>query len=131
MLYGGGITYSQHYRSNKLNYKDLESKRSEHIITIKKLKICNQLRGAVNPVVLTQIKKLETPFLEVRLMKENIMKKDEIVDENVENIVHYKEIAFFLDEAELMVEASLFFQLFEVKKTFDDIKNQYAVGYNE
>ena len=82
-------------------------------------------------MVLTQIKKLETPFLEVRLMKENIMKKDEIVDENVENIVHYKEIAFFLDEAELMVEASLFFQLFEVKKTFDDIKNQYAVGYNE
>ena len=47
---------------------------------MKKFRISNQLKGAVNPVVLTRIKKSDTPFLEVRLMKENIMKKHEVID---------------------------------------------------
>jgi hypothetical protein len=48
------------------------------------------MKNAVNPVVLSQIKKSETPFLEVRLSKENIEKKGEIVDESEEKIIHYE-----------------------------------------
>jgi hypothetical protein len=33
-----------------------------------------------------------------------------------------------MDEAELMVEASLFLKIFGLKKNFDHVTNQYAVG---
>lgn len=43
-------------------------------------------------------------------------------------ITHYKEVTFFMDEAEVMVEAALFLKMFGLKKSFDDVTNQYAVG---
>ena len=33
-----------------------------------------------------------------------------------------------MDEAEVMVEAALFLKIFALKKNFDDVTNQYAVG---
>ena len=45
-----------------------------------------------------------------------------------EKIAHYKEITFFMDEAEVMVEAALFLKMFGLKKNYDHVTNQYAVG---
>lgn len=45
-----------------------------------------------------------------------------------ERITHYKEVSFFIDEAEVMVEAALFLKLFSSKKHFDHVNNQYAFG---
>lgn len=33
-----------------------------------------------------------------------------------------------MDEAEVMVEAALFLKIFGLKKNFDHVTNQYAVG---
>ena len=43
-------------------------------------------------------------------------------------ITHYKEVTFFMDQAEVMVEAALFLNMFGLKKNFDYVTNQYAVG---
>jgi hypothetical protein len=50
------------------------------------------------------------------------------VKEEEERITHYREMTFFMDEAEVMVEAALFLKIFGLKKNFDHVTNQYAVG---
>jgi hypothetical protein len=48
-------------------------------------------------------------------------------EEKPEQIDHYKSIVFFLDEAELMVEASLFPKLMDLKKYIDQIQDNYRL----
>lgn len=41
-------------------------------MTVKKIKFNNQMKDAVNPVVLSQIKKSNYPFIELRLVRERL-----------------------------------------------------------
>jgi hypothetical protein len=81
-------------------------RKAQQTIRIKKLKINNQLRHALNPVILSQIKKSNYPFLEIKMDEQNLVLSRE-KKQNSESIQHYKSIIYFLDEAELIIEAAL------------------------
>ena len=66
------ISYAQHDKTSRINYQNYESNETEKVITIKKLKINNQTYSGINPVVVSQIKKSNHPFLELRLVQQKL-----------------------------------------------------------
>lgn len=55
--------------------QNFKVKKSEQCFRIKKLKINNQLMDAVNPVILSQIKKSKYPFFELKKQKQNLIQE--------------------------------------------------------
>lgn len=80
-------------------------------------------------MILSQIKKSNFPFVEVRIEKQNLLAAAEIdkpdgerdKDDSSNQVDHYKSVVLFLDEAEVMVEAALFPQLLEIRKSIEQI----------
>ena len=68
---------------------------------------------AVNPVTLSQIKKSNYPFLEIKSSRQ--MNANEKNDSR-NSIVHYKYIIFFLDEAEMMIEYTQINEIFRIQR---------------
>jgi hypothetical protein len=101
-------------------------RKTEQTVKIRKLKINNQLKHALNPVVVSQIKKSNYPFLEIRREKQNLVLWEDRNKSNDQGIEHYKSSIFFLDEAELVIEAALIPEALNFKKSIDQIISQYA-----
>lgn len=112
------IQFTDEQRITGIKERDLNQNfkvnKSEQCFRIKKLKINNQLMEAVNPVILSQIKKSKYPFFELTKQKQNLIQdsNNEIAPDQID---HYKTNVFFLDEAELMVEAALFPKILNLK----------------
>jgi hypothetical protein len=123
------IEYTEEEKMSKIVESELHAnfniRKSEQCFTIKKMKVNNQLLDAVNPVILSQIKKSKYPFLEFKKQKQNLTEESKAEDEA--QIDHYKTNVFFLDEAELMVEASLLPKLLNLKKYVDQINHNYRI----
>ena len=61
--------------------------------------------------------------------KQNLIQEDK--KDSTDQIDHYKSQMFFLDEAELMVEASLLPKLLDLKKFIDQINENYHIELAE
>lgn len=70
----GEITFQRDNRICRLGYDDYQIQKCDRKLEIKEIKINNQLENAVNPVILTQIKKSKTPFISIITKKRNLVK---------------------------------------------------------
>lgn len=89
-----------------MDYEDYQIQKCDKKLEVKEFKVNNQLITALNPVILTQIKKSKTPFVSVITRKRNLVKQKHDLEEfdfKDELITHFESFRFFLDEAEAMV----------------------------